>query len=255
MNEIFEINTWRKLLQINKFLQLLFALGTTPLKKFSETVVMRLPNSKFYFRPLFIEEIYMALGLWEPYVCRIFTPNSGDVVLDVGAHIGYYTVKVAQTVGSHGIVIAVEPDPRNLKILQKNIVSHQLKNVRLVNDALSHSSGYRTFKNCANPLFSRLTNKASKQATATSMMVKVNTIDNLCEEMGISRIDWVKIDVEDSASDVLKGGSKTLKEPTNIVVEVPDNQTLEVLTKLMYSFKPLLTSDDNLGYYYAIKKT
>ena len=45
----------------------------------------------------------------------------GDVVLDVGANIGYYAIMLAKRVGSSGKVYAMEPEPHNLELLQRNI--------------------------------------------------------------------------------------------------------------------------------------
>ena len=48
--------------------------------------------------------------------------KNGDVVLDIGANIGYYTLIFAKLVGNSGKVFAFEPEPENFKILQKNIL-------------------------------------------------------------------------------------------------------------------------------------
>jgi len=192
----------------------------------------------------------MALGLWEPYVCRVFTPDRGDVVLDVGAHIGYYTLRAAQAVGPEGVVISVEPDPRNFKILQKNVTSNKLRNVKLINCALGSSSEYAPFKMSTNPLVSELA-KESQNRNLSLIKVEVKTMDELCEKLGVQRLNWVKIDVEGGASDVLRGGFRTLKHSTRLIIEVPDNETLEILRKRRYSVRPILLSKSEFIYYYA----
>ena len=45
----------------------------------------------------------------------------GNVVLDIGAHIGYYALMFAKLVGPHGKVFAFEPEPGNFAILEKNV--------------------------------------------------------------------------------------------------------------------------------------
>lgn len=245
---------WRKLLRVNRLIEHLFYVSTIPFRKYSETLITRIPYSNFYFRPLFLDEIYMALGLWEPYVCRIFTPNKGDVVLDVGAHIGYYTLKAAQAVGPEGIVISVEPDPRNFKILRKNVRGNRLRNVKLINCALGSPTGYARFKMSSSPLKSQLVKKLQNRDPSL-VKVEVKTMDELCEKIGVQRLNWVKIDVEGGASDVLRGGFKILRHPTRMIIEVPDSETLELLAKLEYSIRPLLTSNSKLGYYYATRRS
>jgi len=61
--------------------------------------------------------------------------KNGDVVLDIGANIGFYTKILSDLVGSTGKVYAFEPDKTNFSYLQKN--ASVLKNVSLINKAVS----------------------------------------------------------------------------------------------------------------------
>lgn len=85
--------------------------------------------------------------------------------------------------------------------------------------------------------------------------VQVITMDELCEKIGIQRLNWVKIDMEGGAYSVLRGGFKILKNPTRMIIEVPDKETFDVLANLEYSIRPLLSSKSKLGYYYAKRKS
>lgn len=49
-----------------------------------------------------------------------WSPRMGNVVIDVGAHIGIFTLKSSKLVGEKGIVIAIEPDPNNYRMLLNN---------------------------------------------------------------------------------------------------------------------------------------
>lgn len=62
-------------------------------------------------------------GLWEPNETRWFVRSlrPGDVVVDVGANIGYYTLLGARLVGESGRVYAFEPDPASFEILARNV--------------------------------------------------------------------------------------------------------------------------------------
>ena len=55
--------------------------------------------------------------------------KKGDVVIDIGAHIGYYTVLFAKLVGPEGRVFAFEASPTNFKILKKNVDVNGYQNV------------------------------------------------------------------------------------------------------------------------------
>ena len=64
-----------------------------------------------------------------------------DVVLDIGANIGYYTLIFAKLVGEKGKVYAFEPDPTNFKLLKKNVLINGYKNVIFVQKAVSQKNG------------------------------------------------------------------------------------------------------------------
>ena len=61
-------------------------------------------------------------GIWEPYETSLVLSllRAGDVFVDVGANIGYFTVLAASVVGEGGAVFAFEPDPDNFRLLQAN---------------------------------------------------------------------------------------------------------------------------------------
>jgi FkbM family methyltransferase len=192
----------------------------------------------------------MALKMWQPYVWQTFKPQNGDVVVDIGAHIGYYTIHAAKSVGPDGLVVSVEPDPRNFELLKKNVEYHNLQNVKLMNCALSSYEGSALFGLSNNPLFSQLISKdASSEHSRYS--VDVTTLDNLCRDLNINQINWLKIDVENGALDVLKGGSRILRTQANAIIEVPDSATLSMLKDLGFSLHPLTPSESEIGYYYA----
>ena len=55
--------------------------------------------------------------------------RNGDIVVDIGAHIGYYTLIFARLVGPKGKVFAFEPEPNNFNLLIKNIKINGYKNI------------------------------------------------------------------------------------------------------------------------------
>lgn len=77
------------------------------------------------------EDFSIATLLHEPFVAKIFKPDPGDVVIDVGAHIGSYTVRCAKAVGEKGLVIAFEPDYRTSTIVAppRENLSKQFKEI------------------------------------------------------------------------------------------------------------------------------
>ena len=82
------------------------------------------------------------LGIYEPLAVKHFQERikPGDTVLDIGAHIGYYTVMAAKRVGNKGQVYAFEPSIDNCTLLTENLKINGYKNVVLVNKAITQSS-------------------------------------------------------------------------------------------------------------------
>ena len=83
-------------------------------------------------------------GIYEPFetslVDRLLAP--GDVAVDIGAHIGYYTLLYARRVGSRGHVYAFEPSRENFLLLRKNItLNHYEKRVTALQKAVSAATG------------------------------------------------------------------------------------------------------------------
>ncbi len=83
------------------------------------------------------------LGEYEPATSFIFRAlvGEGDVVVDVGANWGYFSILAATLCGAGGTVFAFEPHPQNLALLLKNIAANQLRNVQAVQKAVSNQTG------------------------------------------------------------------------------------------------------------------
>ena len=82
-------------------------------------------------------------GVWEPFesrlVARLLKP--GDVFLDLGANIGYYTLLAARACGPGGAVFAFEPEPGNFRLLLRNLELNGIRNVTAVNAAADAATG------------------------------------------------------------------------------------------------------------------
>src|SRR6266852_5711925 len=74
------------------------------------------------------------LHLFELRTANILCSLSGDVFLDVGANVGQYAVPLAKRFRT---VVAVEPNPVAVEILQRNLARNRLTNVRVISKAVS----------------------------------------------------------------------------------------------------------------------
>lgn len=128
----------------------------------------------------------------------------GDVFVDVGANIGYFTRIASALVG--GGVHAFEPMPAAIRLLREN--ARDLKNVRLHEIALSNERGVCDFSIRKYGDTSSLGADIAS-ATANIISVQTDTIDNVLKDE--KRIDVIKIDVEGYEYEVLKGALETIK--------------------------------------------
>ena len=139
--------------------------------------------------------------------------KSGDVIWDVGANIGYYTVKFAKAVGEEGFVQGFEPMPHTFKILKKAIRGHT--NIGLTCCALGQSDSKLAMLNDTE--VGSPTNKilmSDKQSLSDKIvMIKVRSGDSLIKNKELKVPNFIKIDVEGHESDLIKGMTNLLKEP------------------------------------------
>ena len=133
----------------------------------------------------------------------------GSTVWDIGANVGIYTRKFAETVGASGKVVAFEPSPTTFLTLQKN--TSDLSNVTLVNIALADFIGASEFHSAGE---NDPTAGMSQQRTdAKSLSVEVTKADQFLEIRPELYPHAMKIDVEGFEIDVLRGMKAILGSP------------------------------------------
>ena len=161
----------------------------------------------------------------------------GDVFMDVGAHIGKYSIPIAKTIRNRGRVIAIEPNPTNFKTLVWNIKENGLNNVIPLNIAAWN-------KNCKLKLFVADTTASytvKKDRGYGFITVKARILDDVLKELNVNRVDWVKIDVERAEYEVLKGLNDTIKKHRpKIIVEISkgnEEKIINFMRELGYVFQ------------------
>jgi FkbM family methyltransferase len=172
--------------------------------------------------------------------------HPGDIVLDVGANIGYVSLYFGTLVGDRGRVYAFEPGQNNLSYLARNVA--QARNITIIPNALGERAETRPFhlENLTGQTNSFLSEFKTLEAAARSHFMTVETKsvpvqvlrgDDFVEKNGI-RPDFVKMDVEGFEYEVLKGLEKTICEsrPAMMVeLQVHYEEIFEMLTSLGYS--------------------
>lgn len=163
---------------------------------------------------------------------RIVKP--GMIVLDIGAHVGYYTRLMSQLVGENGKVIAFEPHPRTFEVLHKNTAN--LKNVTLVQSAVAEEEGTAELYDYlmmsasgslhydeklldiqkANVGDSDVAPRIQNEFPVEKFTVRTVPIDALLSEMNIEAIDFVKMDIEGAEMGALRGMKNLIANSPNI---------------------------------------
>jgi FkbM family methyltransferase len=189
------------------------SLGLT--RRYGALVQSRLPDGvvlqPFDNMPFINKEIYLTA------VYTKFRKLTGDdVVLDVGAHVGVFTLMASRRVRR---VVAIEPHPFNYKLLLRNITFNKLTNVTPVNVALSNYCGsaklYIAEQSGSHTIEERVVDRYKVKHgfnVDRYVEVRVKTLDNLVDELGLDEVTFIKVDAEGSELNVLKGAERTLKE-------------------------------------------
>ncbi len=157
----------------------------------------------------------------EEDIVKLFCPKEGDIVVDVGAHIGKYSIIASKMVGSKGKVIAIEAHPANYDILKQNIALNNLSNVIVLNYAV-HSREtlvklYEPGQEDGFTIYNTIMTDRPSLNTQKYIEVKANTLDSLLlQKGGIRQVNWIKIDVEGAEFEVLKGATTILSSSKDI---------------------------------------
>ncbi len=169
-------------------------------------------------------------GPWEPcetkLMIRLLRP--GATFIDVGAHIGYYSLLAASIVGCKGRVFSFEPSPNNFRLLKGNVRMNGYSEIIAVenlavstqNERLSlYLSEYNTgdHRVYATTEADDIIFNASKRRKAFVTVPSIR-LDDYLPKHGILRIDAIKIDVQGAELSVLLGLKETLRRSARVLL-------------------------------------
>ena len=137
--------------------------------------------------------------------------KKGDIVLDIGANIGFYTKILSGLVGETGKVYAFEPDKKNFSYLQQN--AGNLKNVELINKAVSDKTGMIT-------LYQSDLLNVDHKTYATEGYVSKTEIECVAMDDFIPnhKVDFIKIDIQGFEYFAFKGMKEIFNANDNLKI-------------------------------------
>ncbi|MEU7150022.1 FkbM family methyltransferase [Streptomyces sp. NPDC045456] len=180
-----------------------------------------------------IQRYIYLFGVWEPHLTRWLERRlrPGDVFVDVGANIGYYSLLASRLVGEKGAVVALEASPDFHRVLRKQVVINGCRNVRAVNAAISDREEMLTFTLAsshnmgANSIVPYAGEAESTFEVAAQPLSEVLSADEL------ARARVIKIDVEGAEGSVVRGLVPLLDQlrpDAELAIEVTPQRMLEL---------------------------
>jgi FkbM family methyltransferase len=161
------------------------------------------------------------------FVERLLRP--GMTAIDIGAHHGLYTLLLSKRVRRQGRVVAFEPSPRECERLKKHLRWNRCSNVELVSCALGEEPGETDLflvEGCQD--WCNSLRPPAVGGPAKTVRVSVRRLDDALAERNISKVDFIKLDVEGAELSVLHGAMRLLQSESRpaILAEVQDVRTL-----------------------------
>lgn len=173
------------------------------------------------------------LGTYERNLQKLFveTVGTNDVVYDVGANVGFYTLLASRLAKN---VVAFEPLPRNLSYLDRHIVLNGARNVRVIEAAVSDIEGVARFSEAPHAAMGKL-------SKGGSLEVRTVALDALPD---LPPPTVIKMDIEGGEAKALRAAQKLLTRhrPTIFLSthgEAVERECLEFLKSLSYKVRQI----------------
>jgi FkbM family methyltransferase len=196
-------------------------------ESYEELLKFKMPKHDFEFYCRQNKDDFKTMTFHEEDILTYhFTPKEGDIVVDVGAHIGPYTIIASKHVGPNGKIVSIEADPGNFYVLNRNIQLNKLTNVIALNyAAYSEEMMIKLYlpgqgEESSYTKYNTIMSDRAAKGDEKFVEVKANTLDYLLLSNKIRHegINWIKIDVEGAEYEVLKGAKGILSKCNDITL-------------------------------------
>jgi FkbM family methyltransferase len=163
---------------------------------------------------------------WRNVVVASTLCSSGDVIVEVGANVGTETISFLDIVGRSGKVVALEPDPRLVARLRRNLAQADTTALRLLNAAASDKPGSMPFQSTSETTSSGTGHLifGDRRPSTNSINVQVVRLDDVLH--GYERVGLLAIDVEGAEERCLQGARQTLRQFRPFLIVEASEQNL-----------------------------
>lgn len=174
-----------------------------------------------------------------------YLPKTGDGCIDAGGFNGHVALLISALVGNQGKVFPFEPDIRNLEKCERNISLNKSENIQLISKGLWSKNTQISFFSDASVASSVFYRSGSCVETT----IEVTSIDEFIQSQDIKRLDFIKMNIEGSEIEALKGAMWTLR---NLKPKIAVTADHTINGQQTYSFVKGILLD--AGYSFNIKR-
>ena len=160
--------------------------------------------------PEALEKLFFDLWMHQ------YLPKEGDTIVDVGAGTGWETLFFSRSAGVSGRVISIEAHPRTFRCLAKMCEKNRLENVTLIQAAVADREGEVQLSD------SDEHEGNSVIKTGSGIRVPATTLDSIFRSLGLSRVDFLKMNIEGAERLALSGMGEMVQKTKNVCISCHD---------------------------------
>jgi FkbM family methyltransferase len=145
-----------------------------------------------------------------------YRPKPGDVIIDVGAGVGEEAITFSKAIGETGKLVCVEAHPRTYHCLEKLVEYNRLANVTAIHAAITEPARRLvTIEDSSDYLRNRLD-------TMAGIPVPTTTVDGIHQQLGLGRVQFLKMNIEGAEALAIRGMLETLKQTEVLCISCHD---------------------------------
>lgn len=153
------------------------------------------------------QSVVAEIFKWREYrACEEYIAHTALPIIDVGAHAGFFTLYV-RSLNQESKIIALEPEPENLKALRWHIAENRLRGVEVLAAALAEKTGKRWLKISPDSHNHQLIAKREKGNEQNFLSVAALDFQSVLDKARAEKVGLIKMDIEGAEIEVIKSWS------------------------------------------------